>query len=314
MSRTVSTNLGAYVLILVSMIGTVRGGDHPSNENVRKETIPCDEPLAGCLQDMQRAWQEYHTAIATPDQKLNVIRATRQLYTQATAKLRLSTEQFVRTCDMCAGRITSEDFGKDRFELSQQILTSCLPYLEAVPTKLAVNIVCKMSVQYDLQGQPLTKQSVPTYRNTYVRYHLRAWERVVSDIDPTWKPGDRSRSTLSPPGGKYLPGTPPEDIKEPDIRSQYEAMLEANRKKADRNLEQRHARRLHEFYLPRLKSAIADVYHIEPVSEDDFNLLKAYLRIYVSHEGLRKELFEIAQSAAKGKHGEQTKSSSVEKE
>ena len=81
-------------------------------------------------------------------------------------------------------------------------------------------------------------------------------------------------------------------------------MLEANRKKAERNLEQGHAKRLQEFYLPRLKTAIADVYDIEPVSEDDFDVLKAYLRIYVSDETLRKELFDIAQSAAKGTHPE----------
>ena len=64
------------------------------------------------------------------------------------------------------------------------------PFLEAVPTKLAIHIVCQMSVQYDLHGQPLTQQSARAYRNIYIRYHLRAWERVVSDIDPTWKPRD----------------------------------------------------------------------------------------------------------------------------
>jgi len=166
-----------------------------------------------------------------------------------------------------------------------------------------------MSSYYDSNGKPFTEKTVSAYRNMYVRYHLRAWERVESDIDPTWRVDDPANriTHVSPPG--YPPGTRPEEIKEPELRAEYEAIA----KKSERNSQQWLARRLKEFYLRRLKKRVAEIYRKEPVAAEDLDLLKACLRIHVSDEKLRNELFEIAQSAAKGKVGAQTKPPGGEK-
>ena len=69
---------------------------------------------------------------------------------------------------------------------------------------------------------------------------------------------------------------------------------------ANRYFQQPDARELRDRYLPRLKSAIIDVYKIGPVTADDLVVLETHLRTYVSDESLRREIFEAATAAAAG--------------
>jgi hypothetical protein len=76
------------------------------------------------------------------------------------------------------------------------------------------------------------------------------------------------------------------------------AAIEANRTSNDRYFQQPDARTLRDRCLPRLKQAIFNAYKIGPVTADDLVMLEACLRMYVSDEHLRRELFEGAQAAA----------------
>ena len=218
--------------------------------------------------------------------------AMRKLPQKVLSCQELTTEQAVQACYECSTYLTSLDLGEERFALCQKIIGRCLPYLDAVSTKLAVNIVCQMSLRYDLRGEPLTKRSLRAYRHAYIVDHLRVWERVASTIDRTWKPNDPANMVggVSPPGGNYPGPVSPEDVKETDIRARYEAMIEADRRKGDRNVEQIAARRLQEAYLRRLKDAVYRAYNAEPPSKDESDTFAACLRVYVSDENVREEL------------------------
>ncbi len=84
---------------------------------------------------------------------------------------------------------------------------------------------------------------------------------------------------------------------------EHGAVVEANRRSNSRYFQQPDARELQARYLPRLKLAIFSAYKIGPVTADDLVVLETYLRIYVSDEHRRRELFEGAQAAANSKHG-----------
>jgi hypothetical protein len=221
--------------------------------------------------------------------------AMRRLPQELMACHDLSTEQTIRACYDCSLCLTTLDLGEDRFILCQTIIARCLPYLDAVSPKLATNVVCQMSLQYDLRGRPLTPDSLRAYRKTYIVAHLRAWEKLASAIDPTWKPDDPANmvGSVRPPGGKYANPVAPEDIKEPEIRRQYEAVLEANQRKGDRNVQQRQARQLKESYLSRLKDAILAAHRLGPASKDEREDLTACLRVYVSDASIRAELLAL---------------------
>lgn len=214
-------------------------------------------------------------------------------------------EQYVRNLITIVDWLTSCDFGDREVQniLSQQMVLHGLSYAEALPTDLEFRLVSQIRLgstarNIGAEGQKVTGSEWQLLRIQLLEYRLRLWRRLDRIIDPTWDPDDVAMLNLSVPGGAYRSGVAPEAIREPEIRRQYEAALDANRQKAARYREQHSARQLRDRYLPRVKNAVADMYAMKPITAEDMELLEAYLRIYVSDQALRTELFDLAQAAA----------------
>ncbi len=240
-----------------------------------------------------------------------------ECFPPAQAALASQLDEFVRNALACVDRATSWDLGDREAQdaLCQRIVLYCLPLAATCDVDLEYRLVSQIrlgsSKNLNASGQKVTGKEWQVLRSLICEYRFHLWRRIEQTLDPSWDPADVAYMNLPVPGGNYFSGVAPEVIKEPEIRSRYEAALEANRKKAERNNLQYSIRRLQSRYLPRLTEAIADAYRMQPVSDDDIDLLKAYLRVYVSDDRVRAELLEIAQSAAKGERGGPAKASSV---
>ena len=114
---------------------------------------------------------------------------------------------------------------------------------------------------------------------------------MIDAIDPDWDPNEKLLSPSGVGAMMRLPrsGMSPESIKDPQLRAEYEAALEANQKKIERYTEQN---RLHN-WLKRFPRH-AEPYIINAYSKAPFNLeeLKQYLDKYIADEKTRKRILD----------------------
>ena len=262
---------------------------------------PSITPMFDLVKDLRTAFSDYSEAKmplqereAWANQIAKVCKATKPNAAE-------QVELYVRACFECTTYLSSMNMGEKRFEQSQTIVAGALPYVDAVPVSLAMDLVTQMSYSLDLDSRPLTPQSEAAYRNTFVEYRLRVWRRIVGEIDPTWKEGDPKNEAflnISPPDGGPS-GVAPDSIKDPEIRQAYEKMLAENSRRMERNNQQIYARRNAETWRKRALSVdIVYLYENRPVNNEDWETLKAYLRVYVSDNDLRQELYTKCRKAA----------------
>ncbi|MCD4825741.1 MAG: hypothetical protein K8S55_14200 [Phycisphaerae bacterium] len=224
-------------------------------------------------------------------------------YSQTSQAAQLKS--YVKDIQTCVNWLTSCEFGDEQIQdvLCQRMVLDCLPLADKMSLDFEFGLVNQIRLgsgkNLDASGKKVSGKEWQVLREQLVEYRLHLWRRINKIIDPSWNPKDVPFLNLMPGGVGYPAGVAPEAIKEPEIRKKYEAALEANRKKSKKYSEQRAARDLRDNCLPNLKKAIGDDYEKGPTTADDLDVLKAYLRIYVSDKKLRSELFQIAQAAAK---------------
>ena len=106
--------------------------------------------------------------------------------------------------------------------------------------------------------------------------------------DPKFDINDGPAKNI-PPEGPYLLGTPPEAIKEEDIRKKYEAAIAANNAKGKYFSYQVELLRLEETLILHFEIFTGYAYSRSPYRDEE---LKNYFEKYQVNEGLRKEIFE----------------------
>ncbi|MDD4890991.1 MAG: hypothetical protein PHU85_13805 [Phycisphaerae bacterium] len=264
-------------------------------------------PMFSFIKEIRHAFEDYDEARMPLEQREAWANRIARVCQTARPGAAENVELYVHACYECTTFLTSMNMGERRFEMCQAIVAGCLPYIDAVPVPLAMDLASQMSYALDLDGRPLTPQSRSAYRNTFVEYRLRVWRRVAAAIDPTWKENDPNNAVyanMAPPGGAYPSGVAPEGIKEPEIRQAYEKLLAENHRKAKRNNQQITARRNADTWRKRaLGVDMVSLYGKGPVTDEDWEMLKAYLRVYVSDDGLRQEIYGKCRKAA-GAEGE----------
>ena len=110
---------------------------------------------------------------------------------------------------------------------------------------------------------------------------FHAWQRLESAIDKDWNPNNRPVMNVTPPKGIAISfsGIPPELIKDPALRAEYEDAIKKNREKAKIYNEQIKLRMIKKRYLRRIEKYIADTYSIPPSDNTELpNLLNTYVK------------------------------------
>ena len=232
----------------------------------------------------------------------------------AQAELKTHLKTCIGKILVCLNAISSCDLGDSSAQeaVGQRIDLECLSMADALPVDLEFRLVVHIGLgpaqSIDSKGQKTIGKQWQSLRNRLLEHRLHLWRRIADEIDPQWDPNDSPEMNIMPPGGGAA-GMAPEAIADPKLRARYEMAIEANRKKGEAYNRQLDARSIRDRYLPQLKAPIGDAYTLEPVTEDDLDMLKAYLRIYVMDEKLRREFFEIAHAAAKNRRIKDSKSS-----
>jgi hypothetical protein len=126
----------------------------------------------------------------------------------------------------------------------------------------------------DLQEAADILASVSTTFERYFRTEpkergeiLASWLRIINlidnNLDPAFDPADVPAISVLPPGQaglQYGSGTKPEDIKDPELKKQFEAALEENRRKSEAYAFQTGMRRLNGSVTPNVISFLRQCY------------------------------------------------------
>lgn len=260
------------------------------------------------MQGVADQWKELFDAnpqaIPPLEKRTGLMHQTERTFTGTSPLIRDKVERFVRACYASSTELTTSEMGDsdERFRVCQRLIAGCLPYVDALPDRLAMDIVSQMSPRLDLDAKPLSADTISAYRNLYVEKRLRLWQRIVTRIEETWVSDDPANRVVSRvyPGLGYSWRTKREEISDPEVRKDFERRIAENHAKALRNTEQHEARLNRSHWLNHaLRRNLSAIYTRGPVTANDLEVLKAYLRIYVSDEQLRKELFEQAETGAK---------------
>ena len=183
--------------------------------------------------------------------------------------------------ELC-GPLSSGRFNDDRqYELSRKYALSALEKPDEIPLEteleLTGHVITLIYTPYTPKGQDWVQR-----RRKDVEIRLHAWKRLLDAIDPNWDLNDLPVSNVTPPLATGLPsGVAPESIKDPNLRAEYEASIENNRKKNEKYSRQY---RLYKWLkkFPRY----AETYIIRAYSKPPFDLeeLKRNLNKYLSDE------------------------------
>ncbi len=158
--------------------------------------------------------------------------------------------------------------------LSQFLAMKALEKSDEIPLELMCQLVQTVQPYYDAEGKKLGGQDFAQLRRKQMRLWLHAWRRIEKTIDKNWDPEDRPFLNVPPPpGAPGLSGMSPDGIKDPQLRAQYVAAIEANRKKAERYSEQRIARRLKEHWVKGAQRHIIFVYMEPPDAKHELKQL-----------------------------------------
>lgn len=115
-------------------------------------------------------------------------------------------------------------------------------------------------------------------RRSKTRLWLHAWGRLERDINRKFNFEDRPRLNLTPPAETGLPsGVAPENIKDPKLRSRYEADIAANAKKGREYSRQFELRKLDRSFPQEAQDYVVRVYSRSPKRVEELSrLLMAY--------------------------------------
>ena len=133
-------------------------------------------------------------------------------------------------------------------------------------------------------------------RRVDLRARLHAWKRLRNAIIPAWDPNDRPLRNVSPPSTTGLPaGVSPNAVREPELRKEYEAAIEANRQKAETYRRQYRLRNLQKVFEPLAEEYIIRAYSKPPLESKE---LQDDLVSYGIDPAMRKRILEAVQKKA----------------
>ena len=209
---------------------------------------------------------------------------------------RKDTDAYVRLYWQIIGTLGSADFGNllRQMGLSQRLAAKALEEAESMPLELETRFLGSLTDRFDDEGRPVKGQALLRVRRERTVMWLHAWRRVDKSIDKKWDPDDVPWINVPlPPGATGMSGGSPDMIADPEVRGKYIAAIEANRKKADRSIEQHTVRRLAKDWVPRAQRFIIRAYMDPPAPKGE---LEGLLIKYEIDEAPRAKILKGVQT------------------
>ncbi len=201
-------------------------------------------------------------------------------------------EYYARLMLQVCGPLSSGNFKDDRrHELARKYALAVLEAPDAIPLRVELeftgHVITDMYSRNAPKGEDFAQR-----RKRDVQIRLHAWKRLRDAIDPNWDPKEVLLSPNAVGARMGLPsGMAAESVKDPLLRAKYEAALQTNRQKIERQTEQS---RLHG-WLKKFPNR-AERYIIRAYSIAPFNLkeLEQYLDKYMADSKTTKTRILIA--------------------
>lgn len=198
--------------------------------------------------------------------------------------------------------LNSVDFGdKRQYELAYKNASEVLELPDRLPQdqaqRLDVEVGLVLCLNRDL-GDPSwdIPQRWEDRRRSNAEKFLSLWQRMKGQIDPSFSPEDMPFLNVpAPHGSGIIAGTDPASVKDPSLRAQYEADIEANRRKARAYNLQHKLRNITGLFWPQLKGYLIAAYSKPPFNHTE---LQELMSRYHLDESRQAEISEALQEVA----------------
>jgi hypothetical protein len=153
-------------------------------------------------------------------------------------------------------------------DLARRYALSALEKSKDIPVELELELTGRVVTMTIGRGTP-KGQELEQIRRKTVEVRLNAWNRLLNSIDPAWDPNDLPELNVAPPRGGGISGGDPHAIKNPVLRAEYEAAIEANRLKALKYCEQSKLRDWLKRYPRSIEEYLIYLYSAVPYNNEE---------------------------------------------
>lgn len=196
-------------------------------------------------------------------------------------------EQYWRqTLDICNALVSHPMDGTPlRLQLANQFGLDALEQADLMPIELEIAFLqCLLNDT----GAAKPDDEWVTLRGKKAALYLHAWKRLDAMIDPNFDLSvPISINVMPPPGAGIPPGGDPSAITDPNIRKEYEALIEQNRKNIVKYNEQRRLRDLNKVYQRQAEQYLITAYSTPPYNIEE---LRTLLNQYITDRTIRERI------------------------
>jgi hypothetical protein len=162
-------------------------------------------------------------------------------------------------------------------QYAEQILSTFdpnKPDTDNISIESELDLVCIMHGDFDYSKGKLSDQEWIINRRKGTERWFHAWQRLENAIDEDWDPNDIPVENVDlPEGVPGIPGMPPEMIKDPKLRAEYEKAIENNREKTKTRNEQLKLRSIKNRYYGTIEKYLTSTYSIPPYDNAELQKL-----------------------------------------
>lgn len=192
--------------------------------------------------------------------------------------------------------LSSSDFRDDKqYVLAQKFASLVLGKQLALPADLEAKLVLHLQEDIEYTKGQLSNAEWIEKRRTKSETWLRAWQHLNDAIDPNFNVNDLPLANVPLPAGVAGPaGLAPEQVKDPELRAQYQRAIDANNQKAERNRTQAALRRTRDMFSKVMEAYLVRSYSRLP---DNVAELEANLKKYSVDASTRTIILDKLRSA-----------------
>jgi len=186
-------------------------------------------------------------------------------------------------CEM----LTTVDFRSGRQgPLGQKYALLTLTRPGPIPLDKEWKLVFCLRQHFDYEKGAVKGEEWSKQRTERARLWFRAWQRLEREIEPDFNPKDRPPAQIPPPPGLGIragaPLPPPQAIRDPKVRKQYEEALEEHRKKQEAYARQVELHDLAKRYLQKAEQYVIATYSSPPFNQPE-------LQQYLADHGISQD-------------------------
>ena len=196
---------------------------------------------------------------------------------------------------ICASLRSSKLAGRETAALAREYALLALRDVNEISLETELDLVGQVTSDC-ISGDAPKPGEWAARRAVDARARLHAWRRMENAIDRNWDPNEFwSLVPPRPPASvPWVTGNPPDAIKDPVIRAEYEEALKEYSQKVDYHNRQRQLRKVHKRFVAQASEYTVQAYSLPPF---DLNQLKGFLEEHSINTGAARGMLDAVKKA-----------------